>query len=79
MLIFDLDDTIFRTSSMNPQIFDTAISIVRNHYETVATQIAVDKLMHDMWSNPIDVVFAQYQTPQQVVTQFYEAIANIGK
>jgi len=33
MLILDLDDTIFETKSMNPQIFDSAISLIKNHYD----------------------------------------------
>jgi len=32
MILLHLDDTIFPTKSMNPRIFNFAISIVEEHY-----------------------------------------------
>lgn len=77
MIIIDLDDTIFQTKSMNPQIFDPAISIVKRYYETQAEERKVDEIISALWSKPVDVVFTNFKTPQTVVSDFYHQIANI--
>ena len=77
MLIFDLDDTIFQTNSMNPEIFESAISVLRDYYTTSESNVNLEELIARLWSHPVTVVFSKYNTPQDIVAQFYQAIASI--
>jgi len=78
MLLLDLDDTIFQTNSMNPKIFDSAISVIRKYYSSKKTEENIEKIELELWSNPIDVVFSKYQTPKIIRTEFYKRIRNIN-
>ncbi|MEM1119221.1 MAG: HAD family hydrolase [Bacteroidota bacterium] len=77
MIILDLDDTIFQTSSMNPKIFDSAFSVLRNYYESVDLSANVDKIITALWTNPIDVVLTQCKIPTTVVSAFYKQIESV--
>ena len=77
MLILDLDDTIFKTKSMNPKLFDSAIDVVKKYYRTIEATALADKLIAELWSIPIDVVFSKYSTPKEIELEFYQEIAKI--
>lgn len=77
MLILDLDDTIFETKSMNPRIFDSAITLIKNHYEQNYSELEYEKIIKELWSYPVDVVFAKYNTKKSLVTEFYRMIEEI--
>lgn len=77
MLILDLDDTIFQTSTMNPDIFDSALQVIYQHYYD-HNVYSVDKIVKDLWNKPIDTVFAFYNTPSEIAAAFYDEIAAIN-
>ncbi len=77
MIILDLDDTIFETRSMNPTIFDSAISVLSRYYNSDKTEIESTEVIEKIWSIPIDQVFAEYDTPDSVVSEFFEQISLI--
>ena len=77
MLIIDLDDTIFPTKSMDPHLFDPAISVIENHYQSTHSGISADEVIAALWVKPIDVVLAHYAVPGDVVEQFYGEIARV--
>ena len=77
MLIFDLDDTIFETRSMNPQIFEPAIALIHDYYKGNNTNVEPEVVIADLWARPIDVVFSTYNTPSWVTTAFYDKISEI--
>ena len=77
MLIIDLDDTIFPTQSMNPAIFDPAISIVRDALQSRKTKAIADTAIAELWTKPIDHVLAKYEVPNDVIAHFYQAIAEV--
>lgn len=76
-MILDLDDTIFRTDTMNPQVFDVAISNLRKYYLSIGSAEHFEQVMAAIWSTPIDQVFEQFDTPVDIMTQFYNDIASI--
>lgn len=77
MLILDLDDTIFRTNSIDPKIVNEPISLVKGYYEQIHRPELLEKVTADLWSNPHDIVFQRYKTPESVVRAFYESLEGI--
>lgn len=77
MLIIDLDDTIFPTKSMNPEIFDPAISIVRNYLQSSRTEVVAEEAIAELWTKPIDFVLAKYELPQPLIADFYQTIVEV--
>lgn len=77
MLIIDLDDTIFHTQSMDPKIFDSAISVIKNYYHSNELIVKGNELIAELWLRPTDDVFSEYGTPKEIVAKFYQAIAKI--
>jgi len=74
MLITDLDDTIFQTSSMNPRVFDSAINVIIDYYDKDHSQRIIDEI----WLYPIDIVFSKYKTPKSIINEFYHKISEIN-
>lgn len=77
MLILDLDDTLFETSSINPQLFHLPLSLIQNYYAANASRELADKVITELWSNPLDKVFATYGTPKAIIAEFYQKIGEI--
>ena len=78
MLILDLDDTIFQTNSINPEIFESAFSIIHNYYHSRETGIPIEKMITALWSQPHDLVFSKYKTPTYIISEFYTQISTIN-
>ncbi len=77
MLILDLDDTIFETKSMDPNIFEPAISIIENYYYKNDHSHQLEEITRDLWSKPIDNVFEKYATPDFIQREFFEVLDNL--
>lgn len=77
MLILDLDDTIFKTKSINPKVFEAAFSIIKDYYKTSHLDIDIQLLISDLWREPIDHVFSKYSTPKAIIAEFYTEIEHI--
>jgi putative hydrolase of the HAD superfamily len=77
MLILDLDDTIFETKSINPRIFDSATLLIKSYYDQNGSTFKSEEIISDLWSFPIDVVFAKYKTKQSLISEFYRVISEI--
>ena len=77
MLIFDLDDTLFPTRSMDASIFEPVIESLKRHYRLNRSESSSEAVISELWSNPIDTVFSKYETPPSVIAQFYNGLAQI--
>lgn len=77
MLILDLDNTIFETKSMDSKIFDSAFALIEKYYTDNKLGIKSEEIITDLWSIPVDVVFAKYNTPTDLVSAFYKQIEEI--
>lgn len=76
MIIIDLDDTIFETGSMNPRIFESAISIIIEYFENENPAFK-SKLESDLWSFPIDYLISKYSIPPKTIERFYNKITDV--
>jgi len=70
MIILDLDDTIFKTSSIDPRIFDSAINTIKKFYNN-------ENIIDELWEKPMDTVFEKYSIPNEVREEFYVKISEI--
>ena len=77
MLIVDLDDTIFQTSSIGMDVFSVAISSLRTSDELIVMGVALDSMIEELWSTPSDYVFRKYEVPHHIVSRFYIDVASI--
>ena len=77
MIILDLDDTIFPTKSMDASVFDPILANLKDYYVRNRPDISSDDVISELWSNPIDTVFSRYNTPGEVIADFYNGIAEI--
>lgn len=75
-LILDLDDTIFPTSSIDPQLvkpfFD---SLERNN--DVLSDVALRNAMADLWRRPFHVVAKAYGFSQHMIDQSLETLNSL--
>ena len=76
MLILDLDNTIFKTSTMNPKIFEEAINTISRFYESHPKSNSEDIIV-ELWEKPVDSVFNKYATPPEIRNEFYNKISEI--
>ena len=77
MLILDLDDTIFLTSSMDPKIFGSALKVIESYNQEEST-LNTESLINELWSEPIDSVFDHYSIPKEIKNEFYREISRIN-
>lgn len=76
MIIIDLDDTIFETKTMNPEVFKDSLSIIRKYYFREPDE-KIDQILKELCEIPIDSVFKKYKTPQLIIQDFYRAISKM--
>ncbi|MBU0695266.1 MAG: HAD hydrolase-like protein [Bacteroidetes bacterium] len=62
-IILDLDDTIFRTKSMDAKIFEPFFNHLTFTLKAYFDQNVITEIITDLWQLPIDVVIKKYQIP----------------
>ena len=67
ILIVDLDNTLFDTSSMDRSIFMPAIEQMRKHF---TSQELADRAIRDIWTYPIDEVSRRHNIPDEIIEDF---------
>jgi len=77
MLIIDLDNTIFETKSINPAIFNPAINLIEEYYQSKNENSIAQKIISELWTKPMDEVFYKNKTPEKVRHQFYNKLNEI--
>lgn len=77
MIVLDLDDTIFATKTMNPRIFDSAISLIEQYFSSMDSEKKAQMVISDLWSKPIDHVLRTHCTPEAIIAKFYREISRI--
>lgn len=76
-LILDLDDTIFRTKSMDMAVFDPARQLIEDFaLEEYGSEVS-NEIIEEMKKSPFDVVANKYQFPDNLSLQFYEVIQSL--
>jgi len=77
MLIIDLDNTIFETKSINPQIFNPVMSYIEKYYQSINENSIAQKIISEFWTTPMDEVFDTYKTPEEIKQQVYIKLNEI--
>lgn len=74
LLIIDLDNTIFETKSIDPKIFNPAINLIEEYYQSKNENSLAQKIISELWTTPMDEVFDTHKTPGKIKQQFYNKL-----
>lgn len=66
-IILDLDDTIFETKSMDPQIFEPFFLHLKGRLKSQFDQTAIDSITADLWKHTWDKVIDTYKIPGEMI------------
>jgi len=77
MLILDLDNTIFETKSISPEIFQPIINLIETYYLSINEQNLVNQIIEELWTIAIDEVFEKYNTPEKIQQQSYKILREL--
>lgn len=66
-LILDLDDTIFETRTMDPQIFEPFFLHLKEGLKSEFDQTVIDNITADLWRNTWDKVISTYSIPMEII------------
>jgi putative hydrolase of the HAD superfamily len=67
VFIFDLDDTIFHTRSMNPKIFDPFFDHLASGLQNYFDQSTISKIANDLWKKAWNEVIDEYNIPAEAI------------
>ncbi len=77
LLILDLDDTIFETQSMSPEIFAPVFLLIEDHYKRNHSLERANALLADLWKIPFDAVAKKYDIPVELQNQFLQTLNRL--
>ncbi len=72
LLILDLDDTIFATQSMSPEIFAPVFQLLKDYFERTKSQEVATAVLEDLWRMPFDSIVKKYSVPAKLQEQVLE-------
>jgi len=78
MLILDLDDTIFQTTSIQPEIFQPLVDIVENYCKKNFGIEKSKSVTEDLWHIPFDMVCKRYEIPSFIQDEFFEKMNTLN-
>lgn len=74
LLILDLDDTIFATQSMGPEIFAPVFQLLKDYFERTKNQEVAAAVLEDLWQMPFDSIVKKYSVPRKLQDQVLEKL-----
>jgi putative hydrolase of the HAD superfamily len=77
MLILDLDNTIYNTSTINRTVFSPVIEVLKKYYGNKYNETKVTEVISDFWTKPIDVVLKTHCPPKSVENTIFKCLENI--
>lgn len=77
MLILDLDNTIFETKTIRPEIFQPVMDLIENYYQSKNENQIVQQIIQKLWTSPMDEVFEKFNTPEKIKQQAYKKINEL--
>lgn len=77
MLILDLDNTIFETNSISPELFNPIFEIIQSFYNSNGETEKATKIIAELWTTPMDSVFEKYTTPKVIQDQAYDKLNDL--
>jgi len=76
-IILDLDDTIFKTKSMDPKVFEQFFKHFACNLKAQFNQAEIESILDDLWESPWDEVIRKYAIPIPVVTDSLKILDNL--
>jgi len=77
ILILDLDNTIFETSSMSATIFQPLLEIITTYTIPAFGEEKTKEIVEQIWQKPFDFVAKKYGLPLDIQRRFYEKIKTL--
>lgn len=77
MLILDLDNTIFETKSIQPELFKPILEVIESYYHSINDLSLGKQLFQEFWSIPMDKVFEKYNIPHKTREEAFLKFNNI--
>jgi FMN phosphatase YigB (HAD superfamily) len=77
-LILDLDNTIFRTRSMDPRLFDPFFDHLRASLNQRFSRTELNTIIHDLWEKTWDVVIEERGIPKNIFLRSLEVFAGLN-
>lgn len=77
MLILDLDNTIFETKSINPNLFIQMTNFINEYYSSINEKSIGKQIIDEIWSIPMDIVFEKYNTPERIKQLAYNSLTSM--
>lgn len=75
-LILDLDDTIFSTSSIDPQLVKPFFDSLKDHNDVLSVE-DMDKAIAALWQRPFHVVARQWGFSQHMIDKSLEVLNQL--
>lgn len=75
-LIVDLDDTIFRTKSMDAKVLAPFFDSITVKLASLYDQETIQLIVNDLWMTTWDKVIAHYAIPLALMTESFELLGN---
>ncbi len=76
-IILDLDDTIFKTKSMDAKIFDDYFQHLSLNLKSKFNQKTIENIIKDLWSNTWDSVISKYKIPIEIISNSNYVLDNL--
>jgi putative hydrolase of the HAD superfamily len=76
-IILDLDDTIFRTKSMDSKIFVPFFDDLLTRLKPTHDQLTISRILSDLWILPIHVIAERYNIPKETIVESAILLNNL--
>lgn len=76
-IILDLDDTIFRTRSMDPNIFQPFFDFFTRQLKPIFDELVISSINEELWRHPWDHVIAKYNIPSELALRSIEVMNQL--
>ncbi|HEY1046136.1 MAG TPA: HAD family hydrolase [Bacteroidia bacterium] len=77
-IILDLDDTIFRTKSMDSKIFQPFFEFFTHQLKSIFEEQVIENINEDLWRFPWDHVIAKYSIPYEIVVSSIDVMNQLS-
>src|SRR6218665_1946553 len=76
-LILDLDDTIFKTRSMDSRVFEPFFEDLRQRLKPLYTEREVALIINDLWYHTWNIVMDRYHIPFEILLSSFEVLERL--
>jgi FMN phosphatase YigB (HAD superfamily) len=77
-IILDLDDTIFKTRSMDSRVFEPFFADLRRRLNIHYTPQEVELIIDDLWHHTWNIVMDRYHIPFEILSSSFEVLESLN-